>query len=228
MKIAFVVLAIVAICFVAHAEPASPGAPDTAKVFDDIYRHAKWGSNTAGVGNSGTGSTLPATLLYRTFLQQFLKDNAIHSVVDAGCGDWEFSQAINWTGIDYRGFDIVEAVVAQNTKKYAKPNIHFFAANIIDQDLPAADLLISKHVLQHLPNRDVAKFLTKLSKYKHVLLINGVSRDTMSGSNADIAAGEYRELDVTRPPFNVPGVKVLTYWDGFHMQQVIYIAGAKP
>ena len=35
--------------------------------------------------------------------QQFLKDNAIRSVVDAGCGDWEFSQAIDWTGIDYKG-----------------------------------------------------------------------------------------------------------------------------
>lgn len=225
MRIVAPLLVMVAICFVAHAEPA---APDTAKVFDDIYRHAKWGTNTAGVGNSGTGSTLPATLLYRTFLQQFLKDNAIHSVVDAGCGDWEFSQAINWTGIDYKGFDIVETVVAQDTKKYAKPNIHFATANIIDYDLPAADLLISKHVLQHLPNRDVAKFVAKLSKYKHVLLINGVNRDTMSGANTDIAPGEYRELDVTRPPFNVPGIKVLTYWDGFHMQQVIYIAGGKP
>jgi 2-polyprenyl-3-methyl-5-hydroxy-6-metoxy-1,4-benzoquinol methylase len=161
------------------------------------------------------------------FLTEFLKDNRITSVVDAGCGDWEFSQSIDWTGIDYKGYDIVDAVIAANTKKYAKPNVHFSAANIVEAELPPADLLISKHVLQHLSNRDVTKFLTQLPKYKHVLLINGVDRMTMSAANTDIAAGDYRELDVTRPPFNIAGVKVLSYWDGIHMHQAIYIAGKK-
>jgi len=45
-------------------------------------------------------------------LQQFLKDNKIRSVVDAGCGDWGLSQALDWGGIDYKGYDIVEAVIA--------------------------------------------------------------------------------------------------------------------
>ena len=212
---------------------ASTGLADTAKppptkqVFEEIYRSAKWGTNAKGDGNSGTGSTAHATLLYRTFLQQFLKDNEIRSVVDAGCGDWEFSSLLDWTGIDYRGYDIVDSVVAANTKKYGKPKIRFFAANIVETELPAADLLISKHVLQHLSNRDVSKFLAQLPKYKHVLLINGVDRMTMSAANADIVAGEYRELDVTRPPFNVAGVKVLSYWDGIHMHQAIYIVGTK-
>jgi 2-polyprenyl-3-methyl-5-hydroxy-6-metoxy-1,4-benzoquinol methylase len=207
---------------------ADPARPTTTKqAFEDIYRSARWGANTKGEGNSGTGSTARSTQLYRTFLQQFLKDNEIRSVVDAGCGDWEFSSLLDWTGIDYKGYDIVEAVIAADTRKYAKPNVHFFAANIVETNLPPADLLISKHVLQHLSNRDVQKFLTQLPKYKHVLLVNGVDRMTMSAANTDITAGDYRELDVTRPPFNVPGVKVLTYWDGMHMHQVIYIAGQK-
>jgi len=207
---------------------ADPSKPITTKqVFEDIYRSATWGTNARGDGHSGTGSTARSTLLYRTFLQQFLKDNEIRSVVDAGCGDWEFSSLLDWTGIDYRGYDIVDAVVAANTKKYARPNIRFFAANIIEADLPPADLLVSKHVLQHLSNRDVQKFLPQLSKYKHVLLTNGVDRMTMSAANTDISAGGYRELDVTRPPFNVPGVKVLSYWDGLHMHQVVYIPGKK-
>jgi len=209
--------------------PAAPAAPiasteATRSAFASIYSGATWGTNDKGIGNSGTGSTLRATALYRTFLQQFLKDNHIASVVDAGCGDWEFSKAIDWTGIDYKGFDIVDAVIAADKKLYTKPNVHFFGANIVEKDLPPADLLISKHVLQHLPNGNVAKFLTQLPKYKHVLFVDGVDPVTLTAANTDIQPGDYRELDVTQPPFSIAGVKPLTYWDGNHMHQVVYIS----
>jgi SAM-dependent methyltransferase len=207
--------------------------PDTTETtasrqaaFDSIYRKATWGINKEGVGNSGFGSKLRATLLYRTFLEQMMKDLKIHSVVDAGCGDWEFSQAIDWTGIDYKGYDIVPSVIEHDKAKYAKPNIEFINADIVETDLPPADLLISKHVLQHLPNADVQKFLTKqLGKYKYIVLTNGVMRDTLSSTNPDIKPGQYRPLDLTRPPFNLAGAKVLSYWDGWDMHQVLFITG---
>lgn len=207
------------------AQPSASASASMEAVFDDIYQRATWGKNASDAGGSGYGSTLRATLLYRTFLQQFMKDAEVRSVVDAGCGDWEFSQALDWTGIDYKGFDIVKSVIEGDKKSYAKPNIQFFAANVVETDLPAADLLISKHVLQHLPTAEVQKFLTKqLPKYKHVLLVSSVSPGTLSGKNQDIPTGGFRDLDVTRPPFSVRGAKVLTYWDGGNMQQIVYVA----
>ena len=184
----------------------------------------------------------------------------IASVVDAGCGDWESTQALDWSGIDYRGYDIVGEVIAKNRKKYAAANIQFFAADILTEPLPPADLLICKHVLQHLPNRDVMKFLaavgsgdqgrerrgretsaergrgqetgaeravgkpapSTIKTYKHVLLVNSVDADTLSAPNNDIRLGDYRPLDPTHAPFHFPGKKVLTYWDGTHMQQVVH------
>jgi 2-polyprenyl-3-methyl-5-hydroxy-6-metoxy-1,4-benzoquinol methylase len=205
--------------------PAAALEPVAQQVFADIYRHAKWGKNTQGAGSSGSGSTLRSTLLYRTFLQQFLKDNEIRSVVDAGCGDWEFSQALDWSGIDYKGFDIVESAIAQDKQKFTKPNIQFFFGNFLELDLPPADLLICKHVLQHLPTRDVQRFLTQATKYKHLLLTSSVNARTMSAANGDIVVGDYRELDPTTPPFNLRGTKALMYWDGSHMHQVVHIAG---
>jgi 2-polyprenyl-3-methyl-5-hydroxy-6-metoxy-1,4-benzoquinol methylase len=196
------------------------------RVFEDIYRNATWGKNANDAGYSGVGSLLRATLLYRTFLTEFMKEADIHSVVDAGCGDWEFSQTIDWTGIDYQGFDIAASVIERDEAKFTKPNVHFKVGNIVDDDLPPADLLICKHVLQHLPTASVEKFLTQLPKYKHVLLINGVNVGSLSAKNHDIAAGEYRPLDVTAPPFSLRGAKLLTYWDGANMQQVVYISGA--
>jgi SAM-dependent methyltransferase len=211
--------------------PLAAGSETTASreaAFDDIYKSATWGTNAAGVGNSGFGSKLQTTLLYRTFLAQMMKDLKVQSVVDAGCGDWEFSQAIDWTGIDYKGYDIVPAVVEHDKQTYGKPNIQFFNADIIETDLPPADLLISKHVLQHLPNADVQKFLTKqLPKYKYIVLTDGVRRDTLSSTNPDIKPGQYRPLDLTQPPFNVHGAKVLSWWDGVDMHQVLFITGKK-
>jgi SAM-dependent methyltransferase len=232
-------LALVAVFTIACREPSrteqtvtpkveSPPGPTTSKTgaaFDKIYRSATWGTNDGGVGNSGTGSTLASTAAYRVVLQQFLADNNIHSVVDAGCGDWEFSKSIDWTGIDYKGIDIVPSVVALDKQRYEAPNIHFAVGNIVDDELPPADLLISKHVLQHLPLKDVKKFLDKLPKYKHVLITNGVDADTMSATNGkDIEPGDYRPLDITKPPFDVAGTKILTYWDGHHMHQVVHVA----
>ncbi len=222
----------------APVAPAAPGAASsteaTKEVFDSIYASGTWGTGSGGAGTSGSGSTLEATAPYRAFLQQFMKDNHITSVVDAGCGDWEFSQAIDWTGIDYKGYDIVDSVVAADKAKYGKPNIQFVTANIVDTDLPPADLLICKEVLQHLPNADVAKFLAQLPKYKHVLIMNAVNPVALTAKNNDITldqvkVGGYRNLDITRPPFNIPGIKILTYWANRAMHQVVYVArGAAP
>jgi hypothetical protein len=47
---------------------------------------------------------------------------------------------------------------------------------------------------------------------------------SLSGKNPDIAPGQFRNFDPTRPPFSVRGAKLLTYWDGANMQQVVYVA----
>jgi SAM-dependent methyltransferase len=195
----------------------------SSDTFEQIYSGSVWGKNSRGVGTSGSGSTLESTLLYRTFLQQFLKDNEIRSVVDAGCGDWEFSRSIDWTGIDYKGFDIVEPVISRNREAFAKPGIQFFAGSIVELELPTADLLLSKHVLQHVPNSDVQRFLGQREKFRHVLLTNAVNSETLSATNGDITVGAGRALDLTKPPFQLQGTKVLTYWDGIHMSQVFHI-----
>jgi SAM-dependent methyltransferase len=199
---------------------AAPSAAPAASVFADIYRDGTWAKDDAGAGTSGLGSTLEATALYREYLRRFMHDHTIASVVDAGCGDWEFSKAIDWTGIDYRGFDIVPAVIAADTAAFEKANVHFAVANIVTDELPAADLLIVKHVLQHLPNDDVKKAIARMGRYKHVLLVDTVNPLNLSAENRDITVGSFRFFDPAAPPFNLPAVKELTWWDGHHMQQV--------
>jgi SAM-dependent methyltransferase len=60
---------------------------------------------------SGPGSASHETIAYRAFLQGFLQWNRVRSVVDLGCGDWQFSRFIDWSGVDYTGVDVVAPVI---------------------------------------------------------------------------------------------------------------------
>ena len=34
-----------------------------------------------------------------------LAERRIRTVVDLGCGDWQFSKYVDWRGIEYHGYD---------------------------------------------------------------------------------------------------------------------------
>ena len=177
------------------------------EVFDDIYRNELWG---AGQG-SGSGSSPEVTYEYRIFLKKFLKEYNIQSVVDFGCGDWQFSKLIDWDGLTYRGYDCVRSVVDLNNRLYGEANIDFQFANRIKDDCVGADLLILKDVLIHWPNKDVQNFLdtAKDLPYKYILITNQTLRDDLL--NKDIRLGEFRQLDINSDPFNA-NVKEIFYW----------------
>jgi SAM-dependent methyltransferase len=171
--------------------------------FNRIYAEGTWGRDVAGKGTSGTGSTLEITREYRAYLEDFMKKHNVKSVVDAGCGDWSFSRAIDWGDASYLGVDIASNVIAAVRNKHEKGKITFQVGDITDE-LPAADLLISKDVLQHLSNELVQKFIRnnlRKGKYKWVILTN----DRGSG-NRDVASGGYRAIDLAAPPFEVRGL----------------------
>jgi SAM-dependent methyltransferase len=79
--------------------------PTHGEIFDFIYRNDVW------KGGSGASSHEEATREYREFLTQFMQAAKITSVVDLGCGDWQFSRYIDWSGIDYTGVDASAVVL---------------------------------------------------------------------------------------------------------------------
>lgn len=180
-----------------------------ANRFDEIYARNEW------VYGSGEGSLARYNKRYVSFLQRFIADQKIKSVVDMGCGDWQFSRYINWGAATYRGFDVASAVIARNQAEFTAKNVSFHLYSGNPAELPEADLLIAKDVLQHLPNAVVFDFLAALPKYRHALITNcGNPRaDTV---NCDIEAGAYRHLDLRKPPFNLQAAEVLVYSKPMH------------
>jgi hypothetical protein len=65
--------------------------------FEEIYRKNEWGYG------SGHGSLPKHNKGYIEFLEKFIKDKNVRSVVDMGCGDWQFSRLVDWNGAQYQG-----------------------------------------------------------------------------------------------------------------------------
>lgn len=193
------------------------------EIFSTIYNQKLWGQNENGQGWSGSGSSLDTTKEYRILLELILKIYNIKSVVDLGCGDWEFSRAIQWASIDYKGFDVVAHVIERNIKTYATQGISFAVLDATQEELPLADLLICKDVLQHLPNQDVVKVVKQFSKFKYCLITNDVYAHSLSSDNPDIVRGDYRPIDITCAPFNLNANKLLIYKSGYVTKQVLLI-----
>ncbi len=171
--------------------------------FNRIYAEGVWGKDVTGRGVSGTGSTLEITREYRAYVEEFVKTHGVRSVVDAGCGDWTFSSAMDWGDASYLGVDIASDVIEAVRKKYQNGRITFRVGDITEE-LPAADLLISKDVLQHLSNDLAQKFIRnnlRKGKYKWVILTND-----RGSANPDIEPGGYRAIDLAAPPFAVRGL----------------------
>jgi|GEM_PF-1440609 hypothetical protein len=192
------------------------------KVFTKIYQNGSWDES----GFSRSGSQVEVTREYMIFLQDFLKEHEIRSVVDIGCGDWAFSRYLDWEGIDYIGFDVVPYVIERNQRLFSASNITFIYADILNTNLPKADLLLCKDVFQHLSNRDIQKIIQQFPKFKHCLITNYVYPD-LSGNNNDIPTGKMHFIDLTKPPFNLKGEKVLHFQSGLTYKQTLHIKKAE-
>jgi 2-polyprenyl-3-methyl-5-hydroxy-6-metoxy-1,4-benzoquinol methylase len=143
-------------------------------------------------------------------LQAFLRKHRFQSVVDMGCGDWQFSRLIDWSGISYQGFDVVSSVITSNRAQFSSSSVSFNLYSGNGDELPSADLLIVKDVLQHLSNKNIAAFLPNTRKYKYCLITNCVNPNGET-TNTDIEDGGFRYLDLRLPPFSVDAEEVLSF-----------------
>lgn len=173
--------------------------------FDEIYSNNEWKHG------SGEGSLDTQTKGYQRFLQQFLMDHNIRTVVDMGCGDWQFSRNIDWAGITYKGYDVAQEVIEANKKNFSTSSIsfHHYAGDPAEFD--GADLLIVKDVLQHLPNELVQEYLAQFSKFKYALITNCTNPIDFNDVNKNTELGGFRYIDIRKPPFNMDASQVFTF-----------------
>lgn len=129
------------------------------EIFDKIYKQNLW---TSGESRSGSGSEIKNTEALRKELSIMLKKYEIKSMLDIPCGDYNWMKEMDLTGIDYIGADIVPDLIARNKNSY--PDIDFKVMNLIEDELPAVDLIFVRDCLGHLSNTNVIKALENIKR----------------------------------------------------------------
>jgi len=173
------------------------------KIFTQIYDKDFW------TNGSGPGSHKDHTVEYRKLLQEYFNNPNFSSYIDLGCGDWQIMSLIEIPKNKiYKGYDIVKSVIESNKTKYNKKNITFYH-NLDISAIDGGDLVIIKDVMIHWPNEKVMECIKNvLPKFKYALITNDYLPDEVS-LNSEIKPGQFRYIDVTKPPFNLKSTKMV-------------------
>ncbi|MGD0156731.1 MAG: class I SAM-dependent methyltransferase [Terracidiphilus sp.] len=186
----------------------------TKQIFTKIYEEGTWGK--AGDPSqrfySGSGShdqSVVGTYVngIRTYLSTF---EARPSVVDLGCGDFHVGSQIRSLCARYIACDIVEPLIVFNKEKYRALDVDFRVLDITRDELPSADIVFVRQVLQHLSNKQILKALPQIScKYRYLVLTEHQPGTDVFVPNLDKAVGaDFRAkvnsgIILTRKPFNL-------------------------
>lgn len=168
-------------------------------IFTNIYEQKIWGDNENQEysGSSGGGSDISYNSKYIAFLNYFIQEKEIQTVVDLGCGDFRCGPNIyDDLDIQYTGYDTYKKIINYNSKLNEKPKYTFYHLDFSNEKEKIAngDLCILKDVLQHwsLQNiYDFLDFLTEKKKFKYILIINCCNQKE---DNTDIQDGDARPL----------------------------------
>jgi len=195
---------------------------DYSDIFAEIYRNRRWGRRGPA---SGEGSRRDAAVPFTHYLSGFLAGRPeVRKILDLGCGDLSQWPSEIFKNHLYTGIDLVPNVMKDQISQLKTLDSNLLPGNFLELNLPAADLVIIKDVLIHLPFSDFQRTINKLSEYQWILLVTdifshgfrvslgkvkrSVSRGSLYGNliqrlfqardilTSDIAPGGYHWVDV--------------------------------
>lgn len=179
--------------------PGPSGTGAESRVFDKFYREHSWCGRESV---SGPGSDCAQTKVITLEIPKLLAALGVKSVLDIPCGDFNWMQRVDLSGIDYTGADIVADLVAANEAQYGSATICFRHLNLFTDSLPQVDLVLCRDCLVHLPFADIFRALGNICRSG----TNYILTTTFTGDrdNQDILMGDWRPLNLERPPFSFP------------------------
>lgn len=188
------------------------------ELFTHYYRSNSWGSDESV---SGQGSTLKYTEKLRAELPRIIERHGIRTILDAPCGDYNWMRSVpRENGVRYIGGDIVEDLVAANQRLFADRQTEFKKIDVTTDPLPAADLWMCRDCLFHFSNADIFRSLANFIRSDIRYLLT--STHPNSPANYDIFTGDFRLLNLEKPPFNFPKAELYVddWIEGFPVRQL--------
>jgi SAM-dependent methyltransferase len=181
----------------------------TKAVMQQIYDQHLWGGKDFDF-YSGYGSHDPKIVVpYLNTVTKFLSSqNKKLTVCDLGCGDFNIGKHLVEYSKNYIAIDIVESLIERNKTKFKAENLMFQCLDISKHELPKADCIILRQVLQHLSNGEIQGIIDKFSYYKYLILTEHLpigtfepNKDKVSGQG--IRLKQNSGVDLLVKPFNL-------------------------
>ncbi|SEK81268.1 Methyltransferase domain-containing protein [Maribacter orientalis] len=180
----------------------------TKDAMEQVYAMQLWGDDTSNF-YSGDGSHHPEIIEpYIEVVTSFLKSfEQPMSVCDLGCGDFNVGKELVKYAEKYVAVDIVEDLIAYNKKKFKHDNLEFQCLDIAVDNLPFANCVLLRQVLQHISNAEIRTIVHKLTAFEYVILTEHLPEGEFI-PNKDIISGQGIRLkkqsgvNLLAPPFN--------------------------
>ena len=172
-------------------------------IFTSVYNHPTgWGSKES---KSGVGSELSSTVNLRKELSFLFLKYKINSILDVPCGDFNWMSQMDLSGIEYTGGDIVEELIESNRIKF--PNIEFLQVDITKDSLVKSDLVLTRDCFAHLSNKKIIDAIENIKNSGSRYLLT--TSFTKFCDNFDIEDGDWREINLMIPPFNLKPIYLI-------------------
>jgi SAM-dependent methyltransferase len=192
-----------------------PPVKDIKELFTDIYKMNAWGGEP-GTFYSGKGTHHPKTIIYMKNIIRLIKSNNIRSVLDIGCGDFTMmSKVLKLVDVYYTGVDLVEEMIRHHQEAYRNASTRFMVLDAVVEELPEADMVTVRQVLQHLSNIQIQQILNKLRRFRYVLITEHMLSGDAVVPNLDQLPGQHNRsrlnsgVFIDKPPFNIMDSRIL-------------------
>ncbi|SDI57551.1 class I SAM-dependent methyltransferase [Winogradskyella thalassocola] len=181
----------------------------TKDAMQQVYDMHLWGGNDFDFYSGDGSHNLKIVEPYIDSITTFLKSqNNPLTVCDLGCGDFNIGKQLTKHTKNYIAVDIVDNLIERNKALFKEDHLEFQCLDIVKDELPKADVVILRQVLQHLSNAEIQNVVEKLSNYKYVILTEHLplgefvpNKDIISGQGIRIKKNS--GVDVLEAPFNL-------------------------
>lgn len=190
------------------------GRMTPSQVFARIYQSNRWNGRESV---SGRGSDLDQTADVVAGVPALLREIGAASLLDVPCGDFNWMQHADLAGIRYTGGDIVPDLIERNRRRFRREGVSFAVIDLTADDLPDADVLMVRDCFVHLSYDLIGRALENVRRSNITWLLATTFPD--APENRDIVTGQWRRLNLERPPFRFPPPErriVETYFPAGH------------
>jgi hypothetical protein len=168
-------------------------------IFTEIYNTNAWGCQETV---SGPSSTLERTQELRDRLPEIFQELEIQSIIDCGCGDWNWMKTVKLTGIQYIGLEIVQPLVEILQSQFSSATVKFEKLNILQEPPETGDLWLARDLLCFFSSKEIKRFFEIFldSKSKFLAISTVDTEQPFQGS----LSGHWKPLDLFKEPFRMP------------------------